>query len=624
MTDKPRKSGLVTVVFENIFAGIPGWLGKKAFEIIQKIRKKHEKIIASILISGFSLIVFFTLFLLSELFELFTHMRIPVRIGIFYMLYLTGTFPFFLLFAYTSKEMERKLFGEENHLKLHKISDSQIKKARSEATGTKAYLGSNLQTKEPLYLTDAMRQMHTHCVGSTGVGKTESVMLPLLRHDIENGKGAIVIDAKGDLELLAKIRHYVKKAERKDFYYFSLTYPEISCTYNPLLRGSASELKDKLVSATEWREEFYKKKAEEALLTLLRPMVELGRKVKFRDLYYLMTDSGNLRTFKDTVGEGPMYHDLQVMENHFGDNHKFLSGIIADLGLITKSEFGPLVDVDESQIDLRRAYINNEIVYFSLSTQAYEETAKRFGRLVLQDIKTVSNEIQTKMSGDKRHFFSVFIDEFASFTYESFLELLNKGRGAGLAITLLHQSLGDLATKRTTYQQQILENTNIKIIMRQDDPYSIEKFAKIGGAKRTMVSTYQTEERVLGTGLTGVGSLREGQTFRIDPDLVRKLGRGEAIVVSKAPAFHIDYVKLDYENENVKETMKEIEAEKEQAQKKIQEEKERKAKEKEEKAKQGKAKGEKAQVGSETDTTKPGNPIRDEITKMHNENQQAA
>ena len=576
MSEKPEKS-LIASFVENLLFGIPSFIGRKIFYGIQGLSN------LSLRIASFSTVAIFslgTIFLLKQFQDFFRTIALSgwngmlVYCVIFYLAYLVMTLPFFVLLTYGMKETEQKLLDKDGRKQKHRITESEVKKGRDKATKTKAYIGSSFWTGKPVFIDDAMRTMHSHCVGSTGVGKTESVLLPLLRHDIEAGKGAIVIDAKGDLELLAKIRYFVEKANRdKDFLFFSLSHPEISRTYNPLLRGNASEIKDKLIGSTEWREEFYKKKAEEALLTLLRPMVELGWKVKFRDLYYLLTDIGNLRTFKDNIGDGLMAHDLQDMVNNFGNNNKFLSGIVADLALITKSEFGRLVDVDKSEIDLLKVYEENKILYCSLNTQGYEETAKRFGRLILQDIKTVSNQIQTQKAESERHFFPVFVDEFSSFVYENFIEFLNKGRGAGFAITLLHQSLADLATKRTTFQQQILENTNVKIIMRQDDPFSIEKFAKIGGAKKTIVSTYQTEERMLGTGFTGVGSLREGQTFRIDPDLVRALGRGEAIVVSKAPRFHIDYVRLDYENVKTDQTMEKIKKEKSQATERLKEEK---------------------------------------------------
>jgi type IV secretory pathway TraG/TraD family ATPase VirD4 len=550
-----RSDGFVGSVLDSLFVQIPVWISKKAFEQLLRIQNILVRCIFLIVVLFFWVSAFLALACFGGFFRclMFSGWSgFVVTLICFYGFYVVLTFPFFLLLAYASTKTNGSQKQDSDKHRRKRVTQREAERARESAGEARAYLGSSYWTGKPFYLSDDMRLMHTHVVGSTGVGKTESVLLTLLGQDIQRGKGAIVIDAKGDLELLAKIRMNVQAAGRmKDFLFFSLSNPELSHTYNPLLRGNASQIKDKLIGASEWSDEFYKKKAEEAALTILRPMIELGRKPKFRDLYYLMTDSDLLRAFNNHVGTGLMHRDLELMISRFGDNSKFLSGLIADLALIAKSEFSVLVDVDEGEIDLLKVYDQNKIVYFSLNTQGYEETAKRFGRLILQDIKTVSNEIQTQKDASERHFFPVYVDEFSSFTYENFIEFLNKGRGAGFAITLLHQSLADLATRRTTFQQQILENTNIKIIMRQDDPFSIDKFSKIGGTRKTLISTYQTEEKMLGVDFTGEGSMREAQTFRIDPDLVRTLGRGEAIVIIKSPEFKIDFLKLDYQKDEV-------------------------------------------------------------------------
>ena len=50
----------------------------------------------------------------------------------------------------------------------------------------------------------------------------------------------------------------------------------------------------------------------------------------------------------------------------------------------------------------------------------------------------------------------------------------------------------------------------------------------------------------MGKGFTGTGSVREGQTFRIEPDLIRALKRGEAALIWKSPSLLTDYIKLDF------------------------------------------------------------------------------
>lgn len=582
MKEKIQRSFIVAL-FEGAFVGIPTSFGRLVDGKIKRVQDKRARICAYLGIGLVSTGLFFGLRLIGNLtgyLQAVGRDLIVTMPFVFYGAYLLLTLPFFLLLAHASKDSGEKLFQGDARKFKKRIFGPEIEKAKAKARAGESYLGTSLWSGKPYYLMDSMRLMHTHVVGSTGVGKTESVLLPLLRRDIETGKGVIILDAKGDLNLLARIRYFTEiTGRKKDFLFFSLSHPEISNTYNPLIRGNASEIKDKLIGSTEWREEFYRKKAEEAALTLLRAMKEKGKVATFRTLYHLLSDYPTFKAFRKEVGRGLMSQELRMMEQNFSDhNQKFLSGLIADLGLIAKSEFSRLVDQEKSEIDLLDVYKTNKIVYFSLNTQGYEETAKRFGRLILQDIKAVSNEIQTQMEDDERHFFPVFVDEFSSFVYQNFIEFLNKARGAKFALTLLHQSLADLSVGRMAFQQQVLENTNVKIIMRQDDPFSIDKYAKIGGSKRTYVSTYQTEEKLLGRGFTGVGSIREGQAFRIDPDLVRSLGRGEAIVVTKFPRFYIDYLKLDYAGDfYVGGTLSKIKIEKREALEKIQAEEKRKA-----------------------------------------------
>src|SRR5262249_12485604 len=60
-------------------------------------------------------------------------------------------------------------------------------------------LGEESDLKMPIYLPDHIRCRHVHILGATGSGKTESVILNLVKQDIDRGLGAIIADAKGDI-----------------------------------------------------------------------------------------------------------------------------------------------------------------------------------------------------------------------------------------------------------------------------------------------------------------------------------------------------------------------------------------------------------------------------------------
>lgn len=89
------------------------------------------------------------------------------------------------------------------------------------------------------------RQGHTGVFGATGVGKTRLAEIIIdhdikagakkLRNAVNNGNVTIIIDPKGDGELLRRCIVSAIEADRLDeFYMFHLGFPDLSCEYNPI------------------------------------------------------------------------------------------------------------------------------------------------------------------------------------------------------------------------------------------------------------------------------------------------------------------------------------------------------------------------------------------------------
>lgn len=430
------------------------------------------------------------------------------------------------------------------------VSSEKIEGFRN-GSGSQVFLGIDKDAGKPLFLTSKELNLHSQVMGATGFGKTASVLMSELNNHIREGRGLVLIDGKASKDLLLNLKLLAKKYGREDdLLFFSLAYPELSNHYNPLIHGSPTELKDKLIGSQIWSEEFYKKEAERILTTIFNACQDQGVEPSFELVEQAIKHPQGLG-FSDFKSDYVRRRFQDYCESH-KKNLKNYSGIAADLMNITDSVFGSLfVPAKGGNIDILDAYLKNKIVFFQIPTSRFEDTAKRVGRTILYDLKAIASYIESEIMPEDRHFFPVIIDEFASFAFPSFIDFINKARSSGMAICVLHQSMGDLkaATVGDHFSQQISENTNVKIFMRTDDPDTIQYCVDMIGTKQVKIFTYETETKFLFRQKTGGASERQGDEYIIDPNEFRNLKIGEAIVYiksrSKAYRISLDYIEQD-------------------------------------------------------------------------------
>ncbi len=163
------------------------------------------------------------------------------------------------------------------------------------------------------------------------------------------------------------------------------------------------------------------------------------------------------------------------------------------------TDFGELLKAPQPTLDLAEAYQTGAIVYFALPVARFPETAPLVAKLIISDLSSVAGMVQDGQL--ERGFASIVIDEFAAFAMPLFVDLLNKGRSAGMAITISHQSMrGDLAAERG-FVDQVADNTNIKICLRQSA--DAEYVAGLSGTYKTIKQTEQTLASLFGHERTG-------------------------------------------------------------------------------------------------------------------------
>lgn len=107
-------------------------------------------------------------------------------------------------------------------------------KSMPEIGGKPFIHGVGSDEEKNICIPQANRHSHMIVFGMTRVGKTR-LMSNLLNQDIRNGEAVLVIDPKGDLELLQDMFAACKVANRvKDFVVLHAGIPELSAKYNPL------------------------------------------------------------------------------------------------------------------------------------------------------------------------------------------------------------------------------------------------------------------------------------------------------------------------------------------------------------------------------------------------------
>ncbi len=296
------------------------------------------------------------------------------------------------------------------------------------------------------------------------------------------------------------------------------------------------------MAALRWDNGFYRAQSKAVLLRVLRSLKETRLPYSLDDVLAALSDLAALRALADTVPDIDRRAELEHVAGRWKDYVVETFGLRSQLEALLMTDFGELLKAPEPTLDLAEAYQAGSIVYFALPVARFPETAPLVAKLVISDLNSVAGMVQDGQLA--RSFASIVIDEFAAFAMPLFVDLLNKGRSAGMAITISHQSMrGDLAAAERGFVDQVADNTNVKICLRQSA--DAEYVAGLSGTYKTMKRTEQTLAALLGHEPTGLGSAREVDEYHVSPNLIRQLPQGYAVAQINAPAT-LDLVRLDH------------------------------------------------------------------------------
>jgi len=384
--------------------------------------------------------------------------------------------------------------------------------------------------KKPIYIPDNAK--HAFICGTTGSGKTVAIS-NFIKRTFEKDYPALIIDGKGDtgqgsiLDILETMKNQLNPA--KKIYIVSLSDPKQSDHYNPFQNASPTVAKDMIINMSDWSEEHYKLNAERYIQRILRLLEISNVKLSFRKIIKCIPVDRFMELSTALVEKG-----LITKEQHL-DNYevsktsgKITQNSMARFSTIAESEIGGIFT--EKGIDIAQALKEKAIILFILNPLTYPELSPAFGKLILIDAKKAIGSLFK--SSVERSFF--IMDEINVYATTALTDLVNKSRSAGVTCILSTQSLSDLDFAcGDAYKEQIIENCNNYIVMRQNSGVNAEHWANILGTRATMEVTYQLQQKGLDTSETGFGSARRVREFLYHPDDIKTLQTGKGIYLSR-------------------------------------------------------------------------------------------
>lgn len=393
-----------------------------------------------------------------------------------------------------------------------------------------ALLGYN--GRKPIFSPDNAK--HIFICGTTGSGKTVALS-NYMQNCMKKDFPMLIVDGKGDtgkgsiLDVLTQLN----KRYRKKIYCINLTNPSLSDTYNPFFNTSPTVAKDMLINMTDWSEEHYKVNAERYLQRLILLMNKAEIPLSFQTIVKNMEldkfSSLSMQMVKEKrISKEKHLENLEIAKT----SGKIAENSIARFSTIAESELGELFS--DTGIDITTALKEKSIILFILNPLIYPEISPAFGRLVLIDSKKA---ISQHFQSNNRTFF--LFDEINVYASKTLIDLVNKSRSANVTCVLATQSLSDLSSAEDEdFTQQIIENCNNYLVLRQNSAVNSENWANILGTRQTMEVTYQLQQKGLDTTQTGFGSARRVREFLYHPDEIKQLQTGYGIFLSRDEYFH--------------------------------------------------------------------------------------
>jgi Type IV secretion-system coupling protein DNA-binding domain len=296
----------------------------------------------------------------------------------------------------------------------------------------------------PVFLNTDHRVRHTHIIGSSGTGKS-SLLLNLIRQDIENGEGVAVLEPHGDL--IDQILTIIPPERIDDVVLVNPSDVEFPIGFN-ILQAHSEEEKNLLASdlvsvfrrlSTSWGDQM-----DIVLQNAILVFLESSRGGTLADMRRFLLATPFRAEFLKTVTDPELiYYWLKVFPQLGGG--KSIGSILTRLqDFFSRKPLRNMVSQRENKLDFADIMDSGKIFLAKLSEGLCgAENSYLLGTLLISKFQQTAMARQAQAVAVRKDFW-VYVDEFDHFISPSMAEILKGARKYRMGLTLAHQELHQL------------------------------------------------------------------------------------------------------------------------------------------------------------------------------------
>ena len=364
---------------------------------------------------------------------------------------------------------------------------------------------------------DTKSRAHLFAIGTTGSGKTANI-LRYVENAIKNGQPTIIVDGKGGTKEhdLATVAQKLAKKYGREVYLVNQSDLSNTDPYNPFSELSATEVKDMLVSMSEWESDHYKNLASRYWQIMLSIMIDNNITPTFEKII-LFSEPENFLQVLDELKKSEQIDDeryLKAVNIAKSEAGKQAEISISRSAVVYEGD-GSKIFGDHWGFNMRSAFEENAVIIVLLNEFAYGDFARSTGQLVLEDIKSLISRL---LSGEYEEQETLLVlEELGVYVNNGIEGLLNRSRSAGVKTIVSMQTTADVDKENPDLTRQIIGNCNDFMIMRVTDQDSAETMAKLIGTEKGIQKTSRTTEGIS----TGESSNKLVDQFRVSPNEIK-------------------------------------------------------------------------------------------------------